>query len=350
MKKSYKIILLSVLLLIIIIIAIIFIVNNGEKNKEIPAEIKAISHGLLLDNEKKDYKDIIIDNYDEYLIFIKEYSLNRKMTENDFKNYSYLVVYAENDYCGGKITGIKDVNVNKENINIDIGIKASCGPCAPEYEIYLVALIKDNVKDNYKVNYNYITENKTDCDPNISYKPMIYLYPEKQMAVTVRLGYPEKLTTTYPKYKGEWNVLAKPNGDLIDLKTGRGIYGLYWEGINSVSDGIQEDGFVVKGEDTIEFFESKLSILGLTEREANEFIIYWLPILEENKYNYIRFETIEEIESNMPLVISPKPDTVIRILMEYKGLDEPIEVKEQQLKTPIRNGFIVVEWGGTEIN
>ena len=35
------------------------------------------------------------------------------------------------------------------------------------------------------------------------------------------------------------------------------------------------------------------------------------------KYNYIRFATREEIDANMPLTITPEPDTTIRILMEY---------------------------------
>ena len=47
--------------------------------------------------------------------------------------------------------------------------------------------------------------------------------------------------------------------------------------------------------DVIKFLEEKLGILGLTEREAEEFIVYWLPLMEKNKYNYIRFETLEEI-------------------------------------------------------
>ena len=59
---------------------------------------------------------------------------------------------------------------------------------------------------------------------------------------------------------------------------------------------------------------------------------------------------MEEINKNMPLEITPTPDTVIRIVMEFKGLEKEIEVKEQKLETPQRNGFTVVEWGGTEIN
>ena len=58
---------------------------------------------------------------------------------------------------------------------------------------------------------------------------------------------------------------------------------------------------------------------------------------------------MDEINNYMSLNITPKPDTLIRILMEFKALDEPIKVKEQEL-TPIqRSGYTVVEWGGTEI-
>ena len=60
-------------------------------------------------------------------------------------------------------------------------------------------------------------------------KPIIYLYPEKDITVEVKLGYEDKLTTTYPKYKGSWNVFAKRDGSLVDLDTGRSLYALYWD-------------------------------------------------------------------------------------------------------------------------
>ena len=181
------------------------------------------------------------------------------------------------------------------------------------------------------------------------YKPIIYLYPQAETEVTVEVGHPKNLTCTYPKYENEWKVIAKPNGDLKDIKTGRNLYALYWEGKNSNNNKVQ-DGFVVKSEDTIAFLEEKLALLGLSEREANEFIIYWLPELEKSNYNYIRFQTLEEINEYMPLEITPTPDTLIRVVMEYKGLRNPINVNEQALpQTPERNGFVVVEWGGTRI-
>jgi hypothetical protein len=66
--------------------------------------------------------------------------------------------------------------------------------------------------------------------------------------------------------------------------------------------------------------------------------------MENNEWNLIRFETIEEQNENMPLNIKPKPDTVIRVMMDWKSIGNPIDIPEQQLTTPERNGFTVVEW------
>lgn len=183
----------------------------------------------------------------------------------------------------------------------------------------------------------------------IDAKPIIYLYPTEDTELSVKLGYKDKITCSYPIYRNGWNVLAKPNGDLIDLNTNRNLYSLYYESETMYNFSMQKDGFVVKGTNVAEFLEEKLAVLGLTERESEEFIIYWLPILQKNEYNYIRFATIDEINKNMPLEFSKEPDTLIRVLMTYKGLDEPIQVEEQQLQTPKRTGFVAVEWGGTEI-
>ena len=178
-------------------------------------------------------------------------------------------------------------------------------------------------------------------------KPIIYLYPESTTEATVTLGHPEKLLVSYPEYKDGWHVIAEPDGTLIDSNNGRELYSLYWEGDDGLSD-ITEEGFVVAGSDTAGFLEEKLAVLGLNAKETEEFIIYWLPQLQINQYNYIRFATSEEIENYMPLQITPTPNITIRIYMVASSLDAPISVKEQILpKTPTRSGFTVVEWGGT---
>ena len=179
-------------------------------------------------------------------------------------------------------------------------------------------------------------------------KPIIYIYPQEETKVSVKVGYPENLTCTYPKYEDGWDVIASPDGTLKDIKTGRNLYALYWEGIRT-KEGNIEDGFVVKRENVASFLEEKLEILGLNEREAEEFIVYWLPILEKNEYNFIRFYEKEEIDEMMPLEINPEPETLIRVLMGWKKLDKNIDIKEQKLEKVQRTGYTVVEWGGTEI-
>ena len=180
-------------------------------------------------------------------------------------------------------------------------------------------------------------------------KPIIYLYPEEPTELSVSLGKPENVTCSYPKYNNDgWQVIAHPNGNLKDVNTGRNLYALYWEGITDNKVDFNE-GFVVKGEDTIEFLEEKLAILGLNERESEEFIVYWLPKLQDNKYNLIRFATKDEIDLIMPLNFSKQPDTVIRVLMQFKKLNKYKEIPEQNLVTPERKGFVAVEWGGSEI-
>jgi len=179
-------------------------------------------------------------------------------------------------------------------------------------------------------------------------KPIIYLYPTEETQINVELWSPENLSHTYPKYNSEkwWNVIAQPNWDLEDMDTWRKLYALYreWKSDNETNF---DEWFVVAWKDIIPFFEEKLAILWLNEREAEEFIVYWLPQMENNEYNLIRFETIEEQNENMLLNITPKPDTVIRVMMDWKAIDRSIDISEQELTTPERKGFTVVEWWGS---
>ena len=180
-----------------------------------------------------------------------------------------------------------------------------------------------------------------------SEKPVIYLYPEEEMRVNVTLDYDGRLTSTYPSYEDGWTVDAAPDGTLTDPDTGRQYYCLFWEGEADTKYDFST-GFCVAGEDTVAFLEGALADLGLTEQEANEFIIYWLPKMEGNTWNLISFQQEAYTESAV-LTIDPAPDTLIRVFMAWQGLDEPVEVEPQSLTALERTGFTAVEWGGTEI-
>lgn len=184
-------------------------------------------------------------------------------------------------------------------------------------------------------------------DPG-AFKPVIYLYPETAAEINVTLDLNGRLTCTYPEYGNGWRVYAKPDGTLYDMRSGEEYSYLFWEAsLNAEWD--MNEGFVVKGSETVDFLREKLSYMGLTPREYNEFIVYWLPLMKDNRYNLISFQT-EAYENAAKLEITPKPDSVLRVFMTFRALDEYEEVPEQELSPFERNGFTVVEWGGTEVN
>ncbi len=181
-----------------------------------------------------------------------------------------------------------------------------------------------------------------------SAKPVIYLYPQEEEQVTVALAYDGTLTSVYPALQdGGWTVTARPDGTLID-GDGREYYCLFWEGTCRWDYDFSR-GFCVAGEDTAVFLEEALAALGLTDREADEFIIYWLPRMEGNAYNLIAFQEADYTD-HARLTVSPQPDTMLRVFMAWKALPEPVEIPAQTLTAPAREGFTLVEWGGAEVS
>lgn len=180
-------------------------------------------------------------------------------------------------------------------------------------------------------------------------KPVIYLYPEEEREVEVKLDFKGRLSYTYPEYKDGWRVTAKPDGSLTNKEDGSQHYYLFWDGTADKRDWDLSEGFVVAGGDVQSFLEEMMPKLGLLPKEYNDFITFWTPELARNPYNLIRFVT-EEYEEIAPLEVTPAPDTVIRVHMAYKPLMAPLQAPEQELpEAPERQGFTLVEWGGTRV-
>ena len=183
--------------------------------------------------------------------------------------------------------------------------------------------------------------------------PIIYLYDDLEREATVKLDLNGQLTCTYPLYNEEtgWIVKTSSNGVLTD-RNGRQYEYLYWEADVDMDPDLSK-GFCVRGEDSAAFLEKALADLGLTDIEANAFIMYWLPQLEENPYNIVTFQT-ESYEAVAKLCVDPLPDTVVRVNMLFYGSDEYVEMEEQDLSemnpsVSEREGFVLVEWGGGKI-
>ena len=102
------------------------------------------------------------------------------------------------------------------------------------------------------------------------------------------------------------------------------------------------------GTETAAFLEDALVQLGLTRREANEFIVYWLPQMEDNPYNLITFQQ-EAYTQAAKLTVTPAPNSVLRVFMTWKSLEQPVDIPAQTLPAFVRCGFTLIEWGGCQI-
>jgi len=180
-------------------------------------------------------------------------------------------------------------------------------------------------------------------------EPLMYLYPERETNVQIKLGESIKLSESEPALNNSsWNVLAYPSGKIYDSKSKKYFPYLYWEGsapINIVPVSVD----VVGKEETHNYLEQQLTKLGLNDKERRDFENYWEPKLKESPYYKISFYETDEINKVAPLIIKPKPDTLIRVLMSYEELDNKIEVdfkEKANYQSPTRRGFTIVEWGG----
>ncbi len=290
-----------------------------------------------------------IDSYDDGHIFDhdgKELLANQFDTVYGIVDGKYVLVQDKEDTKLVSIKGKELYNYGKISIgSINYGLTYKDGalfqfsnPNKEEgnYETDCVEVIYDSSTKSGEVKNSY-------CG-GIA-KPVLYLYPEKTTNVVISFEHPEYLETTYPKFHDKWEVKASKNGDLRD-KDGNYYYALYWDE-QKVHEVDFSTGYYVEKENAISFLEKKLSYIGLSPRERNEFIMYWLPVLEKNEKSIVYFELTEERESYQKLLIQPKPDSLLRLVIHIKKVPHKVNLPKQNLTKFQRKGFVAVEWGGT---
>lgn len=184
---------------------------------------------------------------------------------------------------------------------------------------------------------------------DVTGKPVIYLYPKEETRVTVGVDYQGEIEVEYPAAENhQWEVVAAPSGQLT---LGERVYPyLFWEGMPDFNpSSSMEEGFVVAQGSLPTFLEEKLTLLGLNSMEQTDFITYWWPKLQSYPWVYVRFDA-EYYEELATLTVTPNPDQVIRVFAVFKGLEAPLSVQEQSLVGVSREeGFVVVDWGGTQL-
>jgi hypothetical protein len=176
-------------------------------------------------------------------------------------------------------------------------------------------------------------------------KPVIYLYPPTIQQVSVRVLPEGGLTKSVPAYGDGWLVTATPKGKLI-TRDGHGFPYLFWESGLKDKPAPLKEGFVLARADVKAFLVKSMKQLGLDAKETSDFLEFWLPRMTVKPWAAIRFVPRAEIDLAAPLEVKPLPDSVIRVLVDFRALDAPVKLAPQVLTPVKRSGFAVVEWGG----
>lgn len=180
-------------------------------------------------------------------------------------------------------------------------------------------------------------------------KPVIYLYVDKPTFVDVTLLTPGQIVESIPTIEtgNKWtDVLALPGGI---LKYQNNYYReLYYESSQEKVNP-PDNGVFINTQNLEQELKTQVLKLGLLGIEADEFVDYWLPRLENLNKPYIFFSILskEEKKRTDHVEISPKPDVFIEFIAYFKGVDEKFQTKSFAFpQVPNRKGFTAVEWGG----
>jgi hypothetical protein len=185
----------------------------------------------------------------------------------------------------------------------------------------------------------------------VALKPVIYLYSPTDLAVDVQLTPKGNFSYTYPAYEKGWKGTVDAKGGMIINK--QHYHYLFWEGnIDGISSLVDyNEGFVVSNENVTAFLEEKLTEIGLNEQEKTDFITFWGPRMVDSENNHVQFLFNEAYDDIATLSITPKPDHLFRLYMLWTPLPESttLHPTPQKLCNIKRDGFSVVEWGGSEL-
>ncbi|MFA5157678.1 MAG: hypothetical protein WC451_00600 [Patescibacteria group bacterium] len=201
----------------------------------------------------------------------------------------------------------------------------------------LGVLVLQDGYDNWTIYMNDKYAPAVECG-----KPVIYLYPEKNTEVSVKVG--ADIRISEPAYNGGWKVSASPSGKLT---LGGQIYdSLYWEGTGWGKYPAVTSGTVVETFRVAEVITNQLKYMGLNNKEIADFKEFWLPKMPASPFVRLTWFGTEEMDELAPIAVSPKPDSSIRVFLDFQGLDSKETITSQILPKYQRVGFTLVEWGG----
>jgi hypothetical protein len=176
----------------------------------------------------------------------------------------------------------------------------------------------------------------------VVWKPNIYLYPEETIELDVEILFPHggQITTAIPDYSDGWHVSVEPSG-VID-----GQYEYLFYESSQPDYGQYDTGWVVAREGLEDFFSNNMAQTGFNQKEIDDFVDYWIPILTYYPYYAIYPQYNDELDQMIQLEFSTQPQSLIRLIYSVRGLaDNNFSLQEPVIPPFAREDFTVAEWG-----
>jgi len=209
------------------------------------------------------------------------------------------------------------------------------------FALIFLSLILNNCKKDLESISGYTDADSTNYHPPYVRKPNIYIYPTDTIQLYIKIQFPNggKLINSAPSYEDGWEIEVMPSG-LIDNQ----YQYLFYEA--QIPHLLQKEfGWIVTGTDLGSFFKNNLKSLLFSKKEIDDFIEYWIPLLDKTKTYSIYPSFNEDLESVMQLNFSIEPDNLIRVIYIIEECQENKSIEPPQLPLFKREGFVVLEWG-----
>lgn len=152
-------------------------------------------------------------------------------------------------------------------------------------------------------------------------KPVVYYYGDenKENTLTLIPKNGDFFTKLIPEFtsKNTWNFMAQNDRILVKDQN----YDYLYYSLATVDYTHNENGWIVRGEDAVRFFEDKLPKIGFNSREKQDFIDYWKDKYRAGKYYFVSFKYTDELEKIITLDFGSQPKQMFRVLLDSYELE-----------------------------
>jgi hypothetical protein len=195
---------------------------------------------------------------------------------------------------------------------------------------------------NNNSNNNSYNNQNNNINNTKSYKPNIYIYPEKEISLKVSIAFPKggSVDKSIPEYNDGWYVKVDSTGKIDNT------YGyLFYE--STQPDGWQhKSGWLIEKDSLKDFFQENMVAYGFNAIEIKDFTDYWIPKFTAYKYYMIYPQEKDIIDNLIEVSYSVKPDNILRLFYMVKGTNEKLRAEKPLVNNSFkRDGFYTAEWG-----